>query len=176
MRSGRTANVSGAQRKTAAVDRGPGLVHHPGLNPRMNLDADDSIHAIPAAALHRTTRRPVTRRAPRLFRIAALLAALGMLLGWAEAAMPDVHDGHGTAEPEAAWVQLSHGHVPAPAEAPGHEPQAPHTCHCIHAHAPALHAAGTVSPRADARALAFFLTRRALASVAPEPHFRPPVA
>lgn len=122
----------------------------------------------------------MTRRAPRLFRIAALLATLGMLLGWAEAAMPDVHDGHGAAEPEAAWVQLSHGHVPAapeaPAEAPGHEPQAPHSCHCIHAHAPALHAPGTLSPRADARALPFAFTQRALASVAPEPHFRPPVA
>lgn len=119
----------------------------------------------------------MTRRAPRVFRLAALFAILGMLLGWAEAALPDVHDGHGAAEPEAAWVQLSHGHVPpAPAEAPGHEPQAPHTCHCIHAHAPALHAPGAPPPRADGRTLAFLLTRHALASVAPEPHFRPPVA
>jgi hypothetical protein len=121
-----------------------------------------------------------TRRAPRIFRVAALVAILGMLLGWAETAMPDVHDGHGAAEPEAAWVQLSHGHVPASPEAPpapsGHEPQAPHSCHCIHAHAPALPSPGGEAFRASAGRPPFASTQRALASVAPEPHFRPPVA
>jgi hypothetical protein len=116
-------------------------------------------------------------RAPRLFRAAALLAALGMVLGWMEVAMPDVHDGHRTAEPESgAWVQLSHGHPPAPAETPGHTPQSPHTCHCIHAHAPALPTAADESPRLSVDYLRFAFTQRALASVAPEPHFRPPVA
>lgn len=117
------------------------------------------------------------RRAPRLFRAAALLATLGMILGWMEIAMPDVHDGHGTAEPETgAWVQLSHGHPPAPAEAPDHAPQSPHTCHCVHAHAPALPAAAGDSQLSAARYPKFASTQRAPASVAPEPHFRPPVA
>jgi hypothetical protein len=117
------------------------------------------------------------RRAPRCFRAAALLAALGMVLGWMEITVPDVHDGHGTAEPEAgAWVQLSHGHPPASPEEPGHAPQAPHTCHCIHAHAPAMPAAAAESPRPVSQHPGFSSTERALASVAPEPHFRPPVA
>jgi hypothetical protein len=116
------------------------------------------------------------RRPPRLFRAAALFAVLGMILGWMELAMPDVHDGHGDADPEAGWVQLSHGHPPVPSEEPGHEPQAPHTCHCIHAHASALPTAADASPRPSVDPLRFALTERALASVAPEPHFRPPVA
>lgn len=116
-------------------------------------------------------------RAPHRFRAAALLAALGMLLGWMEVAVPDVHDGHGDVEAEpGAWTDLSHGHVPAPAEAPGHAPQSPHTCHCIHAHAPALPAASQEPPRPSHDYLRFASTQRALASVAPEPHFRPPVA
>jgi hypothetical protein len=117
------------------------------------------------------------RRPPRLFRAAALLATLGMILGWMEVAMPDVHDGHGNAEPETgAWVQLSHGHPPASQDAPGHAPQAPHTCHCVHAHAPALPAASEESPRPSMHHLDFASTDRALASFTPEPHFRPPVA
>ncbi|HEX6038999.1 hypothetical protein [Longimicrobium sp.] len=119
----------------------------------------------------------MSRRVPRLFRAAALLAFLGMALGWMELAVPDVHDGHGAAEPEAgAWVQLSHGHPPASSQEPGHAPQAPHTCHCIHAHAPALPAAAGASPRVPPRHPDSSSTERALASVAPEPHFRPPVA
>jgi hypothetical protein len=117
------------------------------------------------------------RRVPRLFRAAALLAVLGMILGWMEVAMPDVHDGHGNAEPEAgAWVQLSHGHPPAPAEDPGHAPQSPHTCHCIHAHAPALPAAADASLQQASHHLDFSSTESVLVSFAPEPHFRPPVA
>ncbi|HEU0300074.1 MAG TPA: hypothetical protein VFR37_11480 [Longimicrobium sp.] len=119
------------------------------------------------------------RRVPCLFRAAALLAALGMFLGWMEVAMPDIHDGHRTAEPErdpSAWVHLSHGHAPGPADAPGHAPQSPHTCHCIHAHAPALPAASVEPSRPSAVYLLFAPTQRALASVAPEAHFRPPVA
>jgi hypothetical protein len=117
------------------------------------------------------------RRPPRLFRAAALVAILGMILGWMEVAMPDVHDGHGNAEPETgAWVHLSHGHPPVPSEEPGHAPQAPHTCHCVHAHAPALPAAADPSARPSHDSLRFAFTQRALASVAPQPHFRPPVA
>lgn len=118
------------------------------------------------------------RRTPGLFRAAALLAVLGLILGWMEPAVPDVHDGHGTAEPESgAWVQLAHGHPAAPpAQEPGHAPQAPHTCHCIHAHAPALPAAGDRAPWSPAHRPGFALAQAALASVAPEPHFRPPVA
>jgi hypothetical protein len=117
------------------------------------------------------------RRTPRLFRAAALLAVLGMILGWMEVAMPDVHDGHGNAELETgAWIQLSHGHPPAPSEEPGHAPQAPHSCHCIHAHAPALPAATDASLRPSTNQLDFASTEAALASVTPDPHFRPPVA
>ena len=118
------------------------------------------------------TGRPVSR----LFRLAALLATLGMILGWMEAAVPDVHDGHGAAEPESAWAQLSHGHAPASPDAPGHAPQSPHTCHCLHAHPPAMPAAPDVQPRPGASDLAVSSRERTLASVAPEPHFRPPVA
>lgn len=120
----------------------------------------------------------MTRRRLRgVFRFAALLAALGMFLGWMEVAMPDIHDGHGDVESErGAWVHISHGHAPAPAEAPGHAPQSPHTCHCIHAHAPALPAANEQSPLPSAHHLDFASTEAALASFTPEPHFRPPVA
>lgn len=117
------------------------------------------------------------RRAPRLFRAAALLAVLGMILGWAEASLPDVHDGHGAAEPEAAWMQLSHGHPPPPSsQEPGHAPQAPHSCHCIHAHAPALPAAFGELASARGRSLDLSSAERAPTSVALEPHDRPPVA
>jgi hypothetical protein len=117
------------------------------------------------------------RRLRGLFRLGALVASLGMFLGWMEVAIPDVHDGHRAAEPESgAWIQLSHGHAPAPAEAPGHAPQSPHTCHCIHAHAPALPAASAEPPRPPHDSLRFASIQRALASVAPQPHFRPPVA
>jgi hypothetical protein len=117
------------------------------------------------------------RRAPGLFRLAALLATLGIFLGWMEVSVPDVHDGHGTAEREAgAWTQLSHGHPPASPEAPGHPPQAPHTCHCIHAHAPAMPARLDDQPRLDASDLVFSSVEHQLASITPEPHFRPPVA
>lgn len=115
------------------------------------------------------------RRAPRLFRLAALLAILGMAFGWMEVSVPDVHDGHG-AEPETgSWVHLSHDHGPASPDAPGHAPQSPHTCHCIHAHAPAMPIRLDSQPRLSTSDLAFSSTERALASVAPEPHFRPPV-
>jgi hypothetical protein len=118
----------------------------------------------------------VIRRAPRLSRAAALFAVLGMLLGWMELAVPDVHDGHGAAAPESAWAQLSHQHPPAPADEPGHAPQAPHTCHCIHPHAPALPAAAGETLLPAARHLDFASTERVLASISPEPHLRPPVA
>lgn len=117
------------------------------------------------------------RRVPRCFRAAALLAVLGMVLGWMEATVPDVHDGHGNTEPETgAWVQFSHGHPPASSEEPGHAPQSPHTCHCIHAHAPALPAVAGASLQPASQILDFSATERVLVSFAPEPHFRPPVA
>lgn len=116
------------------------------------------------------------RRASRLTRVLALAATLGMFLGWAEIALPDVHDGHRNAEPEAAgWTQLAHGHPPVSSEDPGHPPQAPHTCHCVHAHAQALPAVADRAPRAVAPHLRVVSTQHALASVPPEPHFRPPV-
>jgi hypothetical protein len=117
------------------------------------------------------------RRAPRLFRAAALFAVLGMVLGWMELAVPDVHDGHGAAEfDDGAWTQLSDGPPSAPADEPGHAPQAPHTCHCIHAHAPALPAATGESPRLSTNRLGVASTEATLASFTPDPHFRPPVA
>lgn len=116
------------------------------------------------------------RRAPRVFRLASLLATLGMLVGWMEIAVPDVHDGHGPATPETGSVYLSHGHAPASPDAPGHAPQSTHTCHCLHAHAPAMPPRADVQPRLDTSRLALSFTERVHTSVAPEPHFRPPVA
>lgn len=116
------------------------------------------------------------RRAPRLFRAAALLAVLGTLLGWMEVAIPDVHDGHTATPPEAGAGFLAHGHPSPPAGEPGHAPQAPHTCHCIHAHAPALPAAPHGAPRPGPHHLRFASLERAPASVTPEPRVRPPVA
>lgn len=113
------------------------------------------------------------RRVSRLFRLGALLATCGMLLGWIETIVPDVHDGHVAA---AESVAFSHDHVPASPDAPGHAPQSPHTCHCIHAHTPAMPARLDDQPRLDTSDPGFSSTERALASVAPEPHFRPPVA
>ena len=44
---------------------------------------------------------PPSRRVPAR---RACVATLGMILGWMEVTVPDVHDGHGTAEPESgAW-------------------------------------------------------------------------
>ncbi len=117
----------------------------------------------------------MTRPVSRFFRMAALLAALGMIFGWMEVAIPDVHDGHG-AEVEEAWASLSHEHAPASPDSPDHPAQSPHTCHCIHAHAPAMPAVADVQPRLNASDLVVSSLERTLASVAPEPHFRPPVA
>jgi hypothetical protein len=116
------------------------------------------------------------RSASPLFRLASLLAILSMLVGWMEIAVPDVHDGHGLAAAETASVALSHDHAPASPEAPGHAPQSTHTCHCIHAHASAMPARADVQPRPGATRIALSSTERSYASVAPEPHFRPPVA
>ena len=118
------------------------------------------------------TRRPVSR----LFRLAALLATLGMVVGWMETVIPDVHDGHGPAATETGSVYLSHGHAPASPDAPGHAPQSTHTCHCIHAHAPPMPVRADVQPRLDTSRLALSSAEHVHASVAPEPHFRPPVA
>lgn len=114
------------------------------------------------------------RSATPLFRLASLLATIGMLVGWMEVAVPDVHDGHVAAE--AAAVALSHEHAPASPEAPGHAPQSTHTCHCIHAHAQAMPSRADVQPRLGTSRLALSSPERIHASVAPEPHFRPPVA
>ena len=119
----------------------------------------------------------MTRRlASRLFRLAALLAILGMAFGWMEASVPDVHDGHGAEREAGSWVDVAQDHAPGSPEAPGHAPQSPHTCHCIHAHAPAIPARLDDQPRLDASDLVFSSTERLLASVEPKPHFRPPVA
>lgn len=115
------------------------------------------------------------RRVPRLFRLAALLAILGMAFGWMEASVPDVHDGHGAVSETGFAIDLAHDHLPASPDAPGHAPQSSHTCHCVHAHTPALPARPDAQPGSSASSRVFS-TSRALASVAPEPHFRPPVA
>jgi len=114
------------------------------------------------------------RRIPRLFRLAALLVGVGMLAGWMEIAIPDVHDGHG-AQPETG-TYLSHGHAPSSPAAPDHAPQSPHTCHCVHAHAQAMPATAAAPLRPSIKHLDFSSTERILHSVAPQPHFRPPVA
>lgn len=114
------------------------------------------------------------RSASPLFRLASLLATVGMLVGGMEVAVPDVHDGHAPAAAEAASVAFSHDHAPASPEAPGHAPQSTHTCHCIHAHAQAMPSCADVQPRLGATRIALSSTERTYASVAPEPHFRPP--
>jgi hypothetical protein len=115
-------------------------------------------------------------KTPRAFRLAALLAILGMLLGWMEVAVPDVHDGHGDVEAEVG-ARLTHDHPPPSAPHPADHPaEAPHTCHCVHAHAPALPARTGEPPRASVTSPRFALGERAPDSVAREPHIRPPVA
>jgi hypothetical protein len=115
------------------------------------------------------------RRTPRLFRVAALLASLAMLLAWTEVVVPDVHDGHRSGG-GAASSQLARDDGPAPSDTPGHAPQAPHTCHCIHAHVAAIPAARQAQPAAPPASPRFSAADVMLASIAPEPHFRPPVA
>ena len=85
--------------------------YHPMLMDRSRSHADHHARTLARAqaealsGIRRSADFPDTadgvvtrRRPPRLFRPAALLAVLGMILGWMELAMPDVHDGHGDAE------------------------------------------------------------------------------
>ena len=130
---------------------------------------------LPRPTLTPRSEQSARHRPSRLSRAVAILAAAGMFLAWMEVALPDVHDGHGLGEPESAWAGLAHDHLPAPAEGPGHAPQSPHTCHCIHAHATALPARPDAHPGLLPGSPGFPASERALASVAPEPHFRPPV-
>lgn len=107
------------------------------------------------------------------FRLAALLSLVGLLAGWTEASVPDVHE----ASAEAAQTHGGHDEHDAPANgAPDHGPQSPHLCHCLHAHAHALPEEADDAPRPDGPDPAYASAPRALASVAPEPHLRPPVA
>lgn len=113
----------------------------------------------------------------RFLRFAALLAALGLLLGWMEGVVPDVHDGHRAVPPDGdAWEQLAHGHSSVPAERSGHAPEAPHTCHCVHAHTAALASEAQAPARGAPASSDLSSAARPLASVTPEPHLRPPVA
>lgn len=116
-----------------------------------------------------------------LRRFAALLAIFGLVLCWAETGVADVHDGHGADasgavyDPGAKQAQSAPSEVPT-GPAPAHSSQSPHTCHCVHGHAPGLPVSTGVQPWSSLVFDLPVLPEHALASVAPEPHFRPPVA
>lgn len=107
------------------------------------------------------------------------MALLGLLSSTAESLIADVHDGDSARVTVASATAAAEG-APAPAEeAPRparHTPDSPHTCHCVHMHVITLPAAGTVADAPPAATPPIARIERALASVAPEPHFRPPVA
>ena len=122
----------------------------------------------------------MSTRFPRLFRFAALLAAFCLALSWAEVAVADVHDGdaEGGRSSTASVVAGEQGTPPtAPTDpVPGqHDAQSPHTCHCIHVHAAGLPVRAAEQPWAPLALSLTFPPTTALHSVAPEPHFRPPV-
>lgn len=114
-------------------------------------------------------------RFPWLFRAISLVVLAALLGGMAETLIADVHDGDAPTS-VSTTLAASDAQAPAAPEAPRHTPDSPHTCHCVHAHVITLPAAETVADLPPIRAPQFLSMERALASVAPEPHFRPPVA
>ena len=117
----------------------------------------------------------MSTRFPRFFRFAALLTAFLLALSWAEVMMADVHDGDAEGRSPVA-ASAAGDEVPPPAPDPGaHDPLSPHTCHCIHVHLAGLPAGAAEPSWALAPLPLSFPAARALHSVAPEPHFRPPV-
>lgn len=110
--------------------------------------------------------------APR-WRIAiALLTALGLLGAGLEPLLPDTHDGDASGSTVAAASAAPNPSTPIPA----HSPEAPHVCHCLHAHFAAVTATGEplVAPTSFVEVPQF----QAQSAVAAPPtrHFRPPIA
>jgi len=104
-----------------------------------------------------------------------MLVAGALIAGMAETVIADVHDGDHSTRPSAT-ITAQDAPVPGAPELPRHTPSAPHTCHCVHAHVISLPAAETVAEIPPTPTPQFIPIERMLSSVAPEPHFRPPVA
>ena len=115
-----------------------------------------------------------------LRRMAAILAALGLVLYWGESAVADVHDGDAEA-PSSVAQTTAVEKAPQPSDtpsdpAPSHSSDSPHTCHCTHVHGTALPMAVRLQPRPLVVPHVHWLSDTAPVSISPEPHFRPPVA
>jgi hypothetical protein len=120
----------------------------------------------------------IVARFPRLFRAAALLVVAALIGGMAETLIADMCDVDAAAS---ASVFASVGPAPGglfstDGGTSQHVPQSPHTCHCIHAHVITLPSLGSVAVFPPVLSPEYISTQRAPLSVAPEPHFRPPVA
>lgn len=107
-------------------------------------------------------------RLPRV--LWALFVGMGFALSQTEVFVPETHDG------DVASLVPSSGGIPASPTAPGHDPSAPHACHCTHAHgfvflngSPALSAIVL-----EAEDIALSTTE--LHSVSAPPLLRPPIA
>jgi hypothetical protein len=120
----------------------------------------------------------IATRFPRLFRAAALLVVASLIGGMAETLIADVCDVDASTS---ASVPASISPAPGLFSSDGggtsqHAPVSPHTCHCVHAHVINLPSPGSVAVSPPVLSLEFISPDRAPLSVAPEPHFRPPVA
>lgn len=121
----------------------------------------------------------IATRFPRLFRAAALLVAAALIGGMAETLIADVCDGDAATRSAAVLATIEAAPSGPPSSdggVPGHTPESPHTCHCVHAHVVTLPSSGSVAVSPPVFSPEFISTDRAPLSVAPEPHFRPPVA
>jgi hypothetical protein len=120
------------------------------------------------------------RLSSTLRRLASFLAMIGLVLGWAETGVADVHDGDAEPAGAAVFAAAAAAAPPAPADAPanpapGHTSDSPHTCHCIHVHGTGLPVVVRFHPWHSVVSSAPGVVEPTPISVSPEPLFRPPV-
>ena len=111
---------------------------------------------------------------PQVRRLLAVATALALLGSVAETLLPDVHDGDAAA---ITSIQTTGTPTPSqPTRAPDHSPDAPHVCHCIHAHLAALAADERLAPPNAPRLAAPEFRFPAPPAPRATDHFRPPIA
>jgi hypothetical protein len=104
--------------------------------------------------------------------ILALVTGLALLGSAGEALVPETHDGD-------SQMAVQHPGSPAPdrpTQLPGHSPESPHVCHCLHAHVAAPSADRPLSQPVAAHPAVPVSPHRALPTPPVAYHFRPPIA
>lgn len=116
----------------------------------------------------------MTNRLPRRFRVAVLIAFLGMVWGNFEPLLPDSHDGHGSDVATQVIGQNDDG--PTKGSPDGHPAGFAHVCHCVHSHNTSLPQPVVQRFEQLHEVGSFEDPVRSVPSVDLPPHLRPPVA